>query len=173
MSDLAIQAFVAALTELPVDQVIWTNQPGPRRPRPWISLLTIDDDAPGNDWFEVVDDPSGDILEKQAGTRTQTVSVQAFADAAGVGSPRAILSKLRKQTDSVRALTDSLGISVLDISNYRDVSALLADRRETRGNVDVVFSYTQSFEEAGVSVGSVEVNQLAPVADSITVEVDP
>jgi hypothetical protein len=78
----AIRALVVTATELDEAKVIWSRRPGPRPAAPWVSLSILAIERFGQDWVDVEDNPAPaageEILEIARGSRTLTVSIQAF-----------------------------------------------------------------------------------------------
>lgn len=176
MSEAVIQAWAAAATGIPVERVIWANQKGPRPATPWIKLLTIVDDEVGEDALTVVDNEAGgenDILHRQDGLRRLVVSVQCFGEPTGADHPVKVLRRLRSRLPAAIAPLEAGGLSSALVGSINDISALVADaEREARAQVDVTFYELERFEEAGVSIDSVEVNITSPVVDQFTVELE-
>lgn len=123
----ALHAWVVAGSGLPAEKVIWAQQDAPRPAPPFIAMRLRNPQRIGQDWLDVVDagvTPGQEIQIKSRGTRTMTLSLQAFS-AASTGINAAVM-----QLDAVRSVSnlptvrDALNTAGLGLGPFEGVQSL-------------------------------------------------
>jgi hypothetical protein len=128
---------------LPGVTVIWAEQNAPRPQGEFVTLKIISGPIKiGRDESRISETIPGqlDII----GHRSFIVSINSYG-----GDALVLLLKLQDSLSllSVRDPLSTAGLTVNDVGNVRDVTAVVDTRFERRANLEVTFSYVTTYDE--------------------------
>lgn len=160
----AIRQWVKLASGLDDQHVIWSDQSGPRPTAGHITISIGDTTQVGAvDELQALTDlgrPAGQEIELQVtGLRVMGISIQAFTPkVTGFDCARALLSRVQTgaMLPSIRAVLDSVDVSVFDSGTVRSIPALLGTKFEGRGVLDCRAYVVEQISEFTTFIEKVE-----------------
>ena len=143
--EAAVRTWIVGATGMPETSVRWGFQAAPVGPRPCALLQWTDRDnqVRGKDERQ----PAGAGLQKRVHDRTHPLQIDVFAavptTAAGANSSAAVIlgNAVRTlQSETQLQAFRTAGISVWDVSQVRDLTALVATEYEGRASIDLTIN---------------------------------
>lgn len=157
----AIQAFFVSATGLAGAKVIWLK-PNIKRPAvPYVGLNVISGPRPIG---------MAETLYKELDTynfpmrHEITLSVNSYADSGWLTTIQKAINA--RELPTKRAILRAAGVSIVNIADPLDVSALLNDQFEGRGAVDFILSYGTLETDVSGEIESVKIDQTVGTFDS-------
>lgn len=160
----AIHSWVVAGSGLAANQVIWSQQEGPRPAGAFVSLRVSSLRAVGQDWNDVVDisnpEPGAEIELRTRGVRELALSIQCFAGAGiGATSALAVIGGIvdAAGTLSRRDALNAAGIGVLSLGPATSIDGILGASFEPRAILEARLALASELSEAATYIQSAEV----------------